>query len=94
MAGSPPYVIQEEFDRYTGCWWQPAASGSASVCLLYEHVDESLVDEIRIPEYSMKDGMETYRYPRVGAVNPSVELEVWRRMEGGSKCQEDVRTYG
>ena len=22
-AGVPPFVIQEEFDRYTGYWWQP-----------------------------------------------------------------------
>ena len=23
-AGLPSFVVQEEFDRYTGYWWQPA----------------------------------------------------------------------
>ncbi len=22
-AGAPSFIIQEEFDRYTGYWWQP-----------------------------------------------------------------------
>ena len=22
-AGLPSFVVQEEFDRYTGFWWQP-----------------------------------------------------------------------
>ena len=22
-AGVPSFVVQEEFDRYTGYWWQP-----------------------------------------------------------------------
>jgi hypothetical protein len=26
-SGVPSYVVQEEFDRYTGYWWQPPPSG-------------------------------------------------------------------
>ena len=26
-AGLPSFIIQEEFDRYTGYWWQPTQSG-------------------------------------------------------------------
>lgn len=25
-AGVPSFVVQEEFDRYTGYWWQPVKS--------------------------------------------------------------------
>ena len=26
-AGQPSFIIQEEFDRYTGYWWQPQTKG-------------------------------------------------------------------
>lgn len=28
-AGFPSYVMQEEFDRYQGYWWQPHSDGNA-----------------------------------------------------------------
>ncbi len=28
-AGSPAFVIQEEFDRYVGFWWRPVAEERA-----------------------------------------------------------------
>lgn len=27
-AGMPSYVMQEEFSRYQGYWWQPISSGN------------------------------------------------------------------
>ena len=27
-AGVPSFVVQEEFDRYTGYWWQPTTATS------------------------------------------------------------------
>ena len=27
-SGLPSYIIQEEFDRYTGYWWQPIDTAS------------------------------------------------------------------
>lgn len=27
VAGIPSYVMQEEFNRYQGYWWQPYSSG-------------------------------------------------------------------
>lgn len=27
-AGLPSYVMQEEFDRYQGYWWQPYSNGT------------------------------------------------------------------
>ena len=28
-AGVPSFVVQEEFDRYTGYWWQPSQGSGA-----------------------------------------------------------------
>jgi dipeptidyl-peptidase 9 len=32
-AGYPSFVMQEEFDRYVGFWWQPASRGNDSYSL-------------------------------------------------------------
>lgn len=29
-AGTPAYVMQEEFSRYQGYWWRPSAEGECS----------------------------------------------------------------
>lgn len=31
-AGIPSYVMQEEFSRYQGYWWQPVVHGNFSFC--------------------------------------------------------------
>jgi dipeptidyl-peptidase 9 len=76
-AGLPPYVIQEEFRRYSGFWWQPHKAdqtGTVQYSILYEEVDESNVDIVRIPSY---DGTsEEYRYPRAGDQNASSCLKL------------------
>ena len=28
IAGQPSFIVQEEFDRYTGYWWQPQTKGT------------------------------------------------------------------
>ncbi len=49
-AGAPSFIIQEEFDRYTGYWWQPNAKEGDDIetviiamglCLVY-HLKELL----------------------------------------------------
>ena len=71
-AGLPSYVIQEEFRRYGGVWWRPTPdedndSQQVSYSILYEEVDESMVDVVRISSY---DGScEEYRFPRPGDSN-------------------------
>lgn len=35
-AGVPSYVMQEEFNRYQGYWWQPACSGLI-ICSILTH---------------------------------------------------------
>jgi len=32
-AGVPSFVVQEEFDRFTGYWWQPSTTTSNGFCL-------------------------------------------------------------
>lgn len=31
-AGVPSFVMQEEFDRYTGYWWQPCQPSNPGIC--------------------------------------------------------------
>ncbi len=37
-AGVPSFVVQEEFDRYTGYWWKPKTENDEKFCILYEEV--------------------------------------------------------
>ena len=34
-AGVPPFVVQEEFDRYTGYWWQPKTYTSGNHVFMF-----------------------------------------------------------
>ena len=57
-SGVPSFVVQEEFDRYTGYWWETASdhismanssSSSGNVYrILYEEVDESSVEILQV----------------------------------------------
>ena len=52
-SGVPSFVVQEEFDRYTGYWWEPASNhgnqtGSSVYRILYEEVDESSVEILQV----------------------------------------------
>eukprot|EP00039_Didymoeca_costata_P007453 m.100137 g.100137 ORF g.100137 m.100137 type:complete len:816 (+) comp13693_c0_seq9:225-2672(+) len=73
-AGVPSYIVQEEFDRISGYWWQPKSSNMSVQRILYEKVDESPVDQVVIPEFSTDGDVETLRFPRPGCQNPLVEL--------------------
>ncbi|KAF6777339.1 hypothetical protein AHF37_03005 [Paragonimus kellicotti] len=71
-AGMPSYVVQEEFDRYVGFWWQPSDTpavvpGPDTVYrILFEMLDERCVEEVHL-----QDGhtLETHRYPKAGSAN-------------------------
>lgn len=71
-SGVAEFVMQEEFDRYTGYWWQPSAdSSNPSLCrILYLQVDESEVELFHIPDASDIHGKtDSFRYPLAGAKN-------------------------
>uniref|UniRef100_A0A2K5ILT2 dipeptidyl-peptidase IV n=1 Tax=Colobus angolensis palliatus TaxID=336983 RepID=A0A2K5ILT2_COLAP len=81
-AGVATFVIQEEFDRFTGYWWCPTASWEGSedlktLRILYEEVDESEVEVIHVPSPALEERKtDSYRYPRTGSKNPKIALKL------------------
>ncbi|XP_071395838.1 dipeptidyl peptidase 9-like [Centroberyx affinis] len=80
-AGVATFVIQEEFDRFTGYWWSPAAAedsdGGKTLQILYEEVDESEVELIHVPSPALEERKtDVYRYPRTGSKNPEITLKL------------------
>uniref|UniRef100_A0AAQ5XIT9 dipeptidyl-peptidase IV n=1 Tax=Amphiprion ocellaris TaxID=80972 RepID=A0AAQ5XIT9_AMPOC len=80
-AGVATFVTQEEFDRFTGYWWCPAAreepDGGKTLQILYEEVDESEVEIIHVPSPALEERKtDVYRYPRAGSKNPDITLKI------------------
>ncbi|KAM3876509.1 dipeptidyl peptidase 9 [Diretmus argenteus] len=80
-AGVATFVIQEEFDRFTGYWWSPAApedsEGGKTLQILYEEVDESEVELVHVPSPALEERKtDVYRYPCTGSKNPDVTLKL------------------
>uniref|UniRef100_G3NZY4 dipeptidyl-peptidase IV n=1 Tax=Gasterosteus aculeatus aculeatus TaxID=481459 RepID=G3NZY4_GASAC len=80
-AGVATFVTQEEFDRFTGYWWSPAAceesDGGKTLQILYEEVDESKVEIIHVPSPALEERKtDVYRYPRAGSKNPDISLKI------------------
>ncbi|KAM6948816.1 dipeptidyl peptidase 9 isoform 2-T2 [Aplochiton taeniatus] len=80
-AGVATFVIQEEFDRFTGYWWSPSAvedpDGGKTLHLLYEEVDETDVEIIHVPSPALEERKaDAYRYPRTGSKNPQTTLKL------------------
>ncbi|XP_075467504.1 dipeptidyl peptidase 9 [Ascaphus truei] len=80
-AGVATFVIQEEFDRFTGYWWCPASveapGGLRTLRVLYEEVDESDVEVIHVPSPALEERKtDAYRYPRTGSKNPKIALKL------------------
>uniref|UniRef100_A0A182ME48 Dipeptidyl peptidase 9 n=1 Tax=Anopheles culicifacies TaxID=139723 RepID=A0A182ME48_9DIPT len=75
-AGVPSYVMQEEFSRYQGFWWQPE-SNDEIYRIVYEEVDESDVSLYTFPS-SQSSGRdyEEYRFPRAGTPNAKSKLKL------------------
>ncbi|XP_075146421.1 dipeptidyl peptidase 9 [Haematobia irritans] len=75
-AGLPSYVMQEEFSRYQGYWWQPH-SDDGVYRIVYEEVDESDVCLYTFPSAHATPGeMEEYRFPRTGTANAKSKLKM------------------
>jgi len=68
--GAAEFVMQEEFDRYSGYFWSPVASRRE---ILYLEVDETSVATVTVAQ-PLSNGTEEYRYPRAGQANSSSEL--------------------
>ncbi|XP_063221671.1 dipeptidyl peptidase 9 [Bacillus rossius redtenbacheri] len=75
-AGIPSYVMQEEFSRYQGYWWQPKFSDGV-YRILYEEVDESDVRIFCFPTSNSNFGeVEEFRFPRAGTPNAKSNLKL------------------
>lgn len=75
-AGIPSYVIQEEFCRYQGFWWQPTTADDV-YRIAYEEVDESEVKIYGFPSYLHNYGeVEEFRFPRAGTSNSKSSLKL------------------
>lgn len=76
-AGKPSYIVQEEFDRFTGYWWLSTPAADNSQCILFEEVDERDVDVLSIPEFSSSHaGSDAFRFPRPGTRNAVTEPKI------------------
>lgn len=84
-AGIPSYVMQEEFSRYQGYWWQPVIHDGI-YRILYEETDESDVKIYSFPSSnsSASGEIEQYRFPRAGTPNSKSNLKLlqFRLSEG------------
>lgn len=75
-AGVPSYVMQEEFSRYEGFWWQPDSEDDI-FRIAYEEVDESDVGLYTFPSSQSVGGeYEEYRFPRAGSPNAKSKLKL------------------
>jgi len=105
-AGVSEFIMQEEFDRYTGYWWCPVVStmngieeqGSSSSSnnvtykIAYLEVDESNVPTILIPQSGTdKLDVDEYQYPRPGEPNARSKLKVVS-FTANSKLNQQPRT--
>ncbi|XP_060862612.1 dipeptidyl peptidase 9 [Metopolophium dirhodum] len=78
-AGVPSYVMQEEFNRYHGYWWQPKQHKEDNVYrILYEEVDESEVKIFNFPSSNSAGSgeIEQYRFPRAGTANSKSNIKL------------------
>ena len=75
-AGTPSFIVQEEFNRYTGYWWQESTCAAEPFRILYEEIDESEVDTICITDYRLEGQPDSFIYPRAGTQNEKFGVKV------------------
>nr|CDS26341.1 Dipeptidyl peptidase 9 [Hymenolepis microstoma] len=74
-AGTPAFVIQEEFGRYVGLWWCPKPNSEGEYCLIYEKTDSNGVGTVRLPNFaSWSEEVEEHVYPKPGSKNATSDL--------------------
>jgi dipeptidyl-peptidase 9 len=93
-AGVPSYVMQEEFNRYQGYWWQPQALEDGIYRICFEEVDES---EVHLFTLSSAHGGEEYRFPRAGCANAKstlkmIEFKLSETLRVTDVCIKELKT--
>ncbi|GMT00256.1 hypothetical protein PENTCL1PPCAC_22430, partial [Pristionchus entomophagus] len=64
--GTPPFIIQEEMERFNGMWWSPSHS-----LLLYERVNEIYVERVLV-----STRQPPMKYPLAGTTNAQSTLRM------------------
>ncbi|XP_063675006.1 dipeptidyl peptidase 8-like [Bolinopsis microptera] len=72
--GVPSFVVQEEFDRYTGYYWRPIQDAPETYHVLYEQVDETGVPSVRLSAASEEN--QSYKFPLAGQSNAVASLKL------------------
>eukprot|EP01098_Paradermamoeba_levis_P007729 TRINITY_DN3213_c0_g1_i1.p1 TRINITY_DN3213_c0_g1~~TRINITY_DN3213_c0_g1_i1.p1 ORF type:complete len:830 (-),score=267.30 TRINITY_DN3213_c0_g1_i1:40-2529(-) len=79
-AGVAEYIIQEEFDRFTGYSWSPKVieeeNNKQIYSILFFEVDESEVEIYRIPKHSFEGKVDEFRYPLAGRKNATSKVKM------------------
>eukprot|EP01104_Vermistella_antarctica_P012263 TRINITY_DN3516_c0_g4_i2.p1 TRINITY_DN3516_c0_g4~~TRINITY_DN3516_c0_g4_i2.p1 ORF type:complete len:976 (+),score=227.02 TRINITY_DN3516_c0_g4_i2:1107-4034(+) len=82
-AGVAEFIIQEEFNRYTGYWWRPVVPTQRPGCpqqlehsLLYIEVDEKDVMDYIIPAPGIEGVADKSKYPLPGSDNAHSQLRI------------------
>jgi hypothetical protein len=73
-SGVAEFIMQEEFDRYTGYWWNQKNENEYQIA--YLEVDESEVPLLKISEPGRSRECEEYKYPRPGDKNAKSILKI------------------
>ena len=73
--GIAEFIIQEEFDRYTGYWWNKNEKTN-KYQIVYLEIDESEVPILKISESGRSRECEEYKYPRPGDKNAISKLKL------------------
>ncbi|KAK9722351.1 hypothetical protein K7432_002739 [Basidiobolus ranarum] len=88
-CGTPEFVMQEEFDRFSGFYWAPstAACTDSLERILYLQVSESNVENM-----CLSHGTETeeFRYPRTGTPNAMSDIQIAEFAHPNTTFEQDV----
>lgn len=71
----PVDIMQEEFDRFTGYWWSPNATGKTTR-ILHTQIDESHLRVYKIPEPGIEGNVDDFTYPMAGESNALIDVAV------------------
>ncbi|ORY06954.1 alpha/beta-hydrolase [Basidiobolus meristosporus CBS 931.73] len=89
-CGSPEFVMQEEFDRFTGFFWAPSngvPSTDAFERILYLQVSESNVDQVC---FAHGTKTEEFRYPRTGTPNAMSDIQIVEFAHPNEVSEQDI----
>jgi hypothetical protein len=73
-SGVAEFIIQEEFDRFTGYWWCEGKSSKGMYRIAYLEVDSRKVPIVKIPQSGEESDVDEFKYPRAGQTNAKSTL--------------------